>query len=136
LKYVYFIKDDLVNIQRYLSGIPSFISDKIQYDDPKILEGTIRRDKFLYDQHKGRPTFQKSWEVKKKNKMEQRKKGTNPPFLLNSSQGYPASREPRMTETMGQIPRKLPIQCWGCGGDHMYRDFPHRDEKVRTVHNV
>jgi hypothetical protein len=42
LKYVAFIKDEQVKIQRYLSGIPSFISDKIQYDDPKTLEETIR----------------------------------------------------------------------------------------------
>jgi hypothetical protein len=30
LKYVPFIKDETVKIQRYLSGLPSFISDKIQ----------------------------------------------------------------------------------------------------------
>ena len=29
LKYVSFIKDDTIKIQRYLSGLPSFISDKI-----------------------------------------------------------------------------------------------------------
>jgi hypothetical protein len=51
-KYVSFIKDKPVKIHRYLSGIPSFISDKIQYDDPKTLEETKRRVKFLYDQHK------------------------------------------------------------------------------------
>jgi hypothetical protein len=45
LKYVPFIKDDTIKIQRYLSGIPSFISDKIQYDDPKTMEETIRREK-------------------------------------------------------------------------------------------
>jgi hypothetical protein len=61
LKYVAFIKDEQVKIQRYLSGFPSFISDKIQYDDPKTLEETIRRAKFLYDQQRGRPTFQKDW---------------------------------------------------------------------------
>ena len=66
LKYVSFIKHEIVNIQRYLSGMPSFISDKIQYDDPKTLEETIRRDKFLYDQKNGNPTFQKAWEDKKK----------------------------------------------------------------------
>jgi hypothetical protein len=42
LKYVSFIKDDTVKIQRYLSGLPSFISEKIQYDYPKTLEETIR----------------------------------------------------------------------------------------------
>jgi hypothetical protein len=41
-KYVSFIKDETVNIQRYFSGLPSFISEKIQYNDPKTLEKTIR----------------------------------------------------------------------------------------------
>jgi hypothetical protein len=45
LKYVSFIKDETIKIQMYLSGFPSFISEKIQYDDPKTLEETIRRDK-------------------------------------------------------------------------------------------
>jgi hypothetical protein len=47
LKYVSFIKDEKAKIQRYLSGFPSFISDKIQYDYPNTLEETIRRDKCL-----------------------------------------------------------------------------------------
>ena len=42
LKYVSFIKDETVKIQRSLSGFPSFISDKIPYDEPKTLEETIR----------------------------------------------------------------------------------------------
>ena len=42
LKYVAFIKDEKVNIQRYLSGMSSFIRDKTQYDDPKKLEEAIR----------------------------------------------------------------------------------------------
>jgi hypothetical protein len=42
LKYVSFIKDETIKIQRYLSGLKLFINDKIQYDDPKTLEETIR----------------------------------------------------------------------------------------------
>ena len=84
LKYVSFIKDESVKIQRYLSGLPSFISDKIQYDDSETLEETIRRTKCHDDQHRGRPTFQKPWEDKKKNKMEQRKKWDKPPFFINN----------------------------------------------------
>ena len=57
LKYVSFIKDDRVKIQRYLSGMPSFISDMIQYDDPKTLEETIIRDNFLYDKKKGKASY-------------------------------------------------------------------------------
>ena len=61
--------------------------------------------------------------------MEQMKKGTKPPFFRNNSQGQPTSKEPRMKKTMGQRPRQQPMKCWGCEGDHMYRDFPHRPEK-------
>jgi hypothetical protein len=114
LKYVSFIRDETIKIKRYLSGFPSFISDKIHYDDPKTLEETIRQDKFLYDQQKSRPTFQKYLEDKNKCKMDQRRKGTKMPFFINNPQGQPTSRKPRMIETGGQRPRQLSIQCWGC----------------------
>jgi hypothetical protein len=136
LKYVAFIKDEQVKIHRYLSGMPSFVSYKTQYDDPNTLEETIRRAKCLYYQHRGRPNFQKAWEDKKKSNMEQRKKDTKPPFFRNTSQGHPTPKEPRMTEKIGKRPRKPPIQCLGCGGYHLYRYFPHRGEKVSIVHNL
>ena len=50
LKYVSFIKEETVNIQRYLYGLPPSIGDKIQYDDPNTMEETIRRAKCLYEQ--------------------------------------------------------------------------------------
>jgi hypothetical protein len=68
--------------------------------------------------------------------MDKRKKETNPPFLKNNPQGQPTSREPRTIEIGGQRPRHQPIHCWGCKGDHMFRDFPHRSDKMRFVHNV
>jgi endonuclease III-like uncharacterized protein len=43
LKYVSFIKYEKVKIQIFTSGLPSFYSDKIQYDNHKNLEETIRR---------------------------------------------------------------------------------------------
>jgi hypothetical protein len=67
--------------------MPSFISEKIQYDDPKTLEETIRREKCLYDQHRGKPTFQRAWEDKKKFKKEQRQRRIKPLFFKNSPQG-------------------------------------------------
>ena len=50
LKYVDFIKDEKVKIQRFLSGLPTFYSDNIQYDNPNTLEETIRRERHLYEQ--------------------------------------------------------------------------------------
>jgi hypothetical protein len=72
LKYVPFIKDETVKIQRYLSGLPPSIGDKIQYDDPKTMEETIRREKFLYEKQRENPTFRKAWDDQEKLKKEQR----------------------------------------------------------------
>jgi hypothetical protein len=41
-----------------------------------------------------------------------------------------------MADVGEQRPRKMPIQCWGCQGNHKYRDCPHKNGKVRDVHNV
>jgi hypothetical protein len=83
-----FIKDGKVKIQRFLNGLPSFFSDKMQYDNPGTLEEAIRREKHIYEQSRGRPTFQKAWDDKNKGNMDQRKKSFNPPFLKNNSQSY------------------------------------------------
>jgi hypothetical protein len=41
-----------------------------------------------------------------------------------------------MAEVGGKKPRKTTMQCCGCNGDHRYRYFSHRKDKVRVVHNV
>jgi hypothetical protein len=136
LKYVSFIKDEIVKIQRYLSGLPPSIGDKIQYDDPKTMEETIRRTKFLYEQQREKPTFQKAWEDNKKFQMDQRKKVTKPPFFRNNPQGQPSFRELRLADVGEQRPTQIPIQFWGCQGNHKYKNCPHKNGKVRVVHNV
>ena len=87
-----------------MSGLPSFISEKIQYDDPKTLEETIRHSKFLYEQQRERPTFQKAWEDKMKSKVDQRKKGAKPLFFRNNMQGKPTLKEPKISDIVGQNP--------------------------------
>jgi hypothetical protein len=49
LRYVSFIIDEKVKIQRFLSGLPSFYKDKIQFDEPKNLEEAIRKTKYFYE---------------------------------------------------------------------------------------
>jgi hypothetical protein len=57
-----------------MSGLPSFYSDKIQYDNPKTLEEAIRREKHLYEQSRGRLVFQKYWNDKMKGKRRSKEK--------------------------------------------------------------
>jgi hypothetical protein len=136
LKYVPFIKDEAIKIQRYLSGFPPSIGDNIQYDDPKTMEETIRREKCLYEQQREKPTFQKAWDNQKRFKKEQRQKGRKPSFFRNSSWGQSSSKEPRKVEGSEQMPRPPPMECCGCKGNHRYRDCPHRKDKERTIHTV
>ena len=45
LTYANNIKDEKVKIQIFLSGLPTFYKDKIQYDMPKTLKEVIRKGK-------------------------------------------------------------------------------------------
>jgi hypothetical protein len=68
LRYVDFIKDEKVKTQILLSGLPSFCKDKIQFKYPKTLQEAIRKVKYLYEDKKGKPIFQKdSYDNKKGN---------------------------------------------------------------------
>jgi hypothetical protein len=42
----------------------------------------------------------------------------------------------RLADSFGKRPRQQPMQCWGCEGNHLYRDFPHKGERMRIVHNI
>ena len=74
----------------------------------------IRRAKFLFEQKREKPNFQKAWDDQKKFKKEQRQKGNKPPFFRNSAQGQSSLREPKKVEVGGQMSRPPPMECWGC----------------------
>jgi hypothetical protein len=78
LKYVGFIKDEKLKVQRFLIGLPSFYKENIQYDEPSNLVDTISKAK--YEQGKGRES---NWKDKKKEKYYQRRKGFKYPFNRN-----------------------------------------------------
>jgi hypothetical protein len=113
LTYVGFIKDEKVKIQIFFSGIPSLYSDKIHFDEPGTLEEALRKEKYLYEQNKGKPSFKKSWGGKKKSKMDQRKKGYKPQLFRTSSQGHLTQSESRITNYSGKRPRQQPIKMLG-----------------------
>jgi hypothetical protein len=52
LKYVGFIKDEKAKIKIFLSGLPSFYKENIQYDEPRTLKETITKVNYLYEQGK------------------------------------------------------------------------------------
>jgi hypothetical protein len=59
-----------------------------------------------------------------------------PPSFRNGPWGQSSLREPRKVEGSEQMPRPPPMKCWGCKGNHRYRDYPHKKIKSRTVQTV
>ena len=84
--------------------------------------------------------FQKAWNDKMKGETNQRKKGFKTPFFINKSQankqGHATQNEQNNADSFGKSPRQQPVQCWGCEGNHLYRDFPHKGERMRIIHNI
>jgi hypothetical protein len=138
LMYVGFINDEKVKIQRFLSGFSSFYKEKIQYDATRTLTKTIRKDKYMCEKGKGGESMKKYWKDKNKDKYDQRRKGFKPHFNINSPnknhQNEYAKDESKREDSLGKRGRP-PIQCWGCKEDHLYKDFPNRKNKMKTMHN-
>ena len=65
MRYVDYIKYEKIKIQIFLSGLPFFYKDRIQYDEPKSLEEAIRKAKHMYEKSKGKTKFHRSWKDKK-----------------------------------------------------------------------
>jgi hypothetical protein len=60
----------------------------------------------------------------------------NHPFSETVLKDKLSLREPGKVEVSGKMSRPPPMECWGCKENHRYRDCPHRNDKVRVLHNV
>ena len=129
-----------MKIQHFLSGIPQAYKYRIEFDEPRTLEEEIRKDKYFYDQNKRKPDLHKAWKNKRNEKFDQRKKCFKPSNFRNQ-QRKPSQVVTKPTRMMGDKPRdpkepREPIQCWGCGVDHMLRNCSHQNGNVSQVHNI
>jgi hypothetical protein len=41
-----------------------------------------------------------------------------------------------MTYSLGKRPKQQPIKCQGCERDHVYKDSPHKGDRMRTIYNM
>jgi hypothetical protein len=74
LRFVPYIREDKVKIQRFLSCIPQSYRDIIEFDNPKSLSDAFRKARMCYDQYKQWVEFPKTWKDKKQDGMHQQKK--------------------------------------------------------------
>ena len=89
LRYVRYIKDEKVKIQRFLNGFPQSYKDIIEFYEPRTMEEAIRKANYCYEQRKQKPDYHKTWKEKKNEKSDQRKKGFKP-FSFRNQQKQPS----------------------------------------------
>ena len=65
LRYVWYIRDEKVKVQHFLSGLPQSNKDRIEFYEPRTLEEAIRKAKYFYEQRKIKPGIHKAWTDKK-----------------------------------------------------------------------
>ena len=83
LRYVRYIQDEKVKVQRFLSGLPQSYKDIIEFYEPRTLEEEIRKAKYCYEQRKGKPDYHKTWKDRKNENFNRRKKGFKPSRFRN-----------------------------------------------------
>ena len=83
LRYVRYIKDEKVKIQHFLRGFPQYYKDRIEFYESRTLEEAIRKDKYCYEQSKGKPNYHKAWKDKKNEKFDQIRKCFKPSRFRN-----------------------------------------------------
>ena len=73
LRYVPYIINEKPKIQRFLSGLPASVKDRIEFDNLKTLEEAMRKDEFCYEQSKKRESLP-NWKNKKASHFDQKRK--------------------------------------------------------------
>jgi hypothetical protein len=85
IRYVPYIKDEKVNMQQFISGLPQSFWDRIEFDEPKTLEDTIRKVRYCYEKFKNKIEPHKHW--KKKSTSGFKKKGFKPSRFKSYGKG-------------------------------------------------
>lgn len=61
LRYIPYLKDEKIEVQRFISGLPLSFNDQIDYDDPRSLEEVISKLKHCYEQSKHKSKTKCDW---------------------------------------------------------------------------
>ena len=67
LHYVPYIIDEKPKIQQFLSIFPIMFKERIEYENPNMLEEAMRKENFYYDQNKNKRENIPSWKNKRPN---------------------------------------------------------------------
>ena len=140
LCYVPYLRDEKAKVQRFLSSLPTHMKERIEFLNPKTMDEAIRKARLCYQQAKTKMDQGKGWQPRKENRNSAGAKRSKTSNFRSSARNsinnqfgrnhqrirWPgedktveASSKPEQTQS-----QRPPLQCWGCGAAHYYRDFP------------
>lgn len=143
LHYVPYIREEKAKVKRFVSSLPLYMRERIEFDNPKSMDKVIRKAKICYQQgkQKGETTGRK-WNEKrgfksvgsnkgnhgggsKGNGKGQNHRGTpRTPSKFTTTNESKASEQPTRLVSKGAA--RPPVQCWGYGGPHYIKKCPQR----------
>eukprot|EP00253_Pinus_taeda_P011891 PITA_11891 len=155
LRYVPYIREEKAKVQRFVSSLPPYMRERIEFDNPKSRDEVIRKARICYQQskQKGESTNRK-WNEKRGLKTGVNSKGNRGNSGKGNGKGASSRFAPRTafkprnaneSKVSEQQPKwdndgtaRPPVQCWGCGGPHYIKNCPQRKgtEQLSQIHEA
>eukprot|EP00253_Pinus_taeda_P025982 PITA_25982 len=155
LHYVPYIREEKAKVQRFVSNLPPYMRETIEFDNPKSIDEVIRKARIYYQQskQKGEAPHRK-WNEKKSfksignNKRNRSSgstgngKGPNNRILARTMSKFRTANESNVNEQHARLDSegttRPSVQCWGCGGPHYVKNHPERKgiEHLSQIHEA
>eukprot|EP00253_Pinus_taeda_P010525 PITA_10525 len=155
LRYVPYIREEKAKVQRFVSSLPLYMRERIEFDNPKTMDKAIRKARICYQQNKQKGEASgRRWNEKRGHKPARNSKGNrsggskgigkgqNNRTAPRSSPKFKTTSESRVSEQPARLDSegaaRPPVQCWGCGGPHYVKNCPQRKgtEKLSQIHEA
>eukprot|EP00253_Pinus_taeda_P002210 PITA_02210 len=155
LRYVPDIKEEKSKVQIFVSSLPAYIRERIEFDNPRTMDEAIRKARIWYQQSKQKgDTSNKRWNEKRSSRMvgsgkggrsngnKGTGKGLNSRSITRSAPRTRPGSENRVSEQParpeGEGMTRPPVQCWGCGGPHYVKNCPQRKgtDQISQIHEA
>eukprot|EP00253_Pinus_taeda_P029720 PITA_29720 len=128
LCYVPYIREEKTKVQRFVSSLPPYMRERIEFDNPNSMDEAIRKARICYQQSKQKgETASKKWNERKGFKTASKFKTTD---------------EPKINEQHARLDSegtaRPQVQCWGCGRPHYVKNCPQRKgtEQLSQIHEA
>eukprot|EP00253_Pinus_taeda_P029659 PITA_29659 len=130
LRYVPYLKEEKAKVQQFVSSLPMYMRERIEFDNPKSMDEAIRKARICY-QHRSRSNG-----IKGSNKNQNNRAAPRNAFRAKSIGETRMSEQPAKMDAEGS--NKPPVQCWGCGGPHYVKNCPQRKgaNQISQIHEA